>query len=404
MNTFDRYILKQLISVTLMGVISLSTLLLLGQIFKEVQYLLVESGAPPIIVVEFILQVIPFSLSFSVPWGFLTAVLLVYGRLAADNELSSMRMAGVSLWRLSRPAILLGIILSGVCYYINIEIAPRGKQAISDLLIRAAMENPKNLLSSGQSSTRIGNSQLYIEEREGELIKGLHIYPIGEGEGGFSSMHAQEAKIGHFDEKSRTLHLSLKNVSIERKVGDATDIPLIGSMPMKINIPTNSYRRLKANRFTNHEINEILLYKEITNQINLDLLNSNIDMLEASTPIPAARQLWLFTNDDARYYSSMNQKTERSFRTEGTQRVSFAFACIIFSLIGVPLAITSRRRDSSAGFAIGILVATLYFMALILCGISRKSGGIAPYIILWLPNIIGVIFAIWLHNRAKYRG
>jgi len=112
MKTLDRYILRQLIAITFLGVLSLTMLLLLGQLFKELHSLLVESGAPPSIVIDFILQVIPFSLTFSVPWGFLTAVLLVYGRLAADNELTSMRMAGLSLWRLSAPAIGMGIALS----------------------------------------------------------------------------------------------------------------------------------------------------------------------------------------------------------------------------------------------------------------------------------------------------
>ncbi|MGN1309687.1 MAG: LptF/LptG family permease, partial [Akkermansia sp.] len=72
MKTLDRYILRQLLTVTFMGVLALTTLMLLGQLFKELHALLVESGASPSIVVDFILQVIPFSLSFSVPWGFLT--------------------------------------------------------------------------------------------------------------------------------------------------------------------------------------------------------------------------------------------------------------------------------------------------------------------------------------------
>ena len=79
MRTLDLYIFRQLVAVTFLGVLSLTLLLLLGQLFKELHALLVESGAPPGIVIDFVLQVIPFSLTFSVPWGFLTAVLLVYG-------------------------------------------------------------------------------------------------------------------------------------------------------------------------------------------------------------------------------------------------------------------------------------------------------------------------------------
>ena len=175
MKTLDRYILLQLIVVTALGVLSLTLLMLLGQLFKELHSLLVESGAPPRIVVDFILQVIPFSLTFTVPWGFLTAVLLVYGRLAADNELTSMRMAGLSLWRLSAPAIGMAVVLSALCYYINIEVAPRGKQAMSELVMRAATDNPRNLLNASQNATRIDKTQLYVENRHGDDILALHV-------------------------------------------------------------------------------------------------------------------------------------------------------------------------------------------------------------------------------------
>lgn len=46
MKTLDRYILRQLIGITLLGVMSLTMLMLLGQLFKELHTLLVESGAP----------------------------------------------------------------------------------------------------------------------------------------------------------------------------------------------------------------------------------------------------------------------------------------------------------------------------------------------------------------------
>ncbi|MBR5184924.1 MAG: LptF/LptG family permease, partial [Akkermansia sp.] len=70
----------------------------------------------------------------------------------------------------------------------------------------------------------------------------------------------------------------------------------------------------------------------------------------------------------------------------------------------VPLAITARRKDTSTGFAIGIMVAALYFMALVFCELSRKSGGLTPYIVLWIPNVITIGFAIWQHQKAKFRG
>lgn len=409
MKTLDRYILRQLIAITFLGVLSLTMLLLLGQLFKELHTLLVESGAPPSIVIDFVLQVIPFSLTFSVPWGFLTAVLLVYGRLAADNELTSMRMAGLSLWRLSAPAIGMGIALSFLCYYINIEVAPKGKQAMTELVMTAAMDNPRNLLKSSQDATKLDKVMLYIEHRAGDELQGVHIYPAedaGNALGAdFDAIHAQAAEIGEFDIKTRQLSLTLKKATIERSRNGLTDMPLIGSMPMRIHIPIRTHRKMKPNRFTNAEIAQVLEQLSIVNKVDMGVMRRAEHMASRKPAFPCASALWTASREDAdRFKSQMNEKNVRAYRTEGIQRASFACACIVFSLIGVPLAITARRRDTSTGFAIGILVAALYFMALVFCELSRKASGITPYIVLWIPNIVCAAFAIWQHQKAKFRG
>ena len=407
MKTIDRYILKQLISVTFLGVLSLTMLLLLGQLFKQLHELLVESGAPPSIVFDFIVQVIPFSLTFSVPWGFLTAVLLVYGRLAADNELTSMRMAGLSLWRLSAPAIGMGLVLSGLCYYINIEVAPKGKNAMSELVVQAAMDNPRNLLNSSQSLTKLDKVQLYIEHREGDELKGLHVYPLESGGGmgtDFDAIHAESATIGEFDFKTRQLSLTLKNARIERADGPLTDMPAIGVLPLRVHIPLKNKRKFKANRFTNAEIAVALDKIELAQQQDSSKIDKYGLIATAKPAFPCADKLWAEVRKEMNYYAGINKKQKREFETEGIQRASFACACFVFSLIGVPLAITARRKDTSTGFAIGIMVAALYFMALVFCELSRKSGGLTPYIVLWIPNVITIGFAIWQHQKAKFRG
>ncbi|MBQ9094851.1 MAG: LptF/LptG family permease [Akkermansia sp.] len=414
MKTLDRYILKQLIAVTFLGVMSLTLLMLLGQLFKELHSLLVESGAPPTIVIDFILQVIPFSLTFTVPWGFLTAVLLVYGRLAADNELTSMRMAGLSLWRLSAPAIGLGVALSALCYYINIEVAPQGKNAMTELVLKAAMDNPKNLLNAGQGATRLDGVYLYTEGKTPDKLLGVHLYPIEKsgkansmGMGGFSAAHAESATIGEFDLNSRILNLTLYNVTIEQKEdgGEIINRLTTAELPLQVHVPIRTHRKMKSNRFTNSEISELLEMWDVVRHTTPESMEKFSKLASQKAPFPCASNLWDAAVAESKFYhGSMTKKNEREFRTEGVQRASFACACIVFSLIGVPLAITARRRDTSTGFAIGIMVAALYFVALVFCETSRKSGGITPYIVLWLPNVLGIAFAIWQHAKAKYRG
>lgn len=410
MRTLDFYIFRQLTAVTLLGVVSLTLLMLLGQLFKELHALLVESGAPPNIVIDFVLQVIPFSLTFSVPWGFLTAVLLVYGRLAADNELTSMRMAGLSLWRLSVPAFLMAALLSALCYYINIEIAPRGKNAMSELAMQAAMDNPRNLLRSGRSATKLDQVRLFINRRSGDVLYGLHIYPDANGDDPavpkFQAMHARSADIGDFDAKQRLLFLTLHNAVIEQnKDPQITNLPFIKEMPLRIHIPLRNRRKMKPNRFTNQEISETLEHLDRVRTLDYDTVNRYVRAATETPLFPCAKLLMQDAAREVNFYTSqLDQKNELAFRTEGVQRTSFACACIVFSLIGVPLAITARRRDTSTGFALGILVAAIYFVALVFCELSRKTPGLTPYIVLWLPNVLCMAFALWQHHKALYRG
>ena len=47
---------------------------------------------------------------FTIPWGLLTAILLVFGRLSADNELIALGSNGVSVTSVCLPLLVLAII------------------------------------------------------------------------------------------------------------------------------------------------------------------------------------------------------------------------------------------------------------------------------------------------------
>src|SRR6186713_2048805 len=92
LRIFDRYIWSQVAGSTLTGVIVLTGVMVLANVFKEMERLLGDTSALPLgTVFQFILYVIPYSLVFTVPWALLTAILLVFGRMSADNEMTALR-------------------------------------------------------------------------------------------------------------------------------------------------------------------------------------------------------------------------------------------------------------------------------------------------------------------------
>ncbi|MBU1125480.1 MAG: LptF/LptG family permease, partial [Candidatus Omnitrophica bacterium] len=74
--------------------------------------------------------------------------------------------------------------------------------------------------------------------------------------------------------------------------------------------------------------------------------------------------------------------------TEINEKISLAFSCFVFMLIGTALALVTRRREKSINIGISILIITIYYPLLIGCEALGMQGVIRPAIALWIPNIL----------------
>ncbi len=70
---------------------------------------------------------LPTQMWILLPLSLLIATLLTYGRLSAANEILAVRMAGIHPANAIMPAIVLGLILTGVCVFINGSVAPQAR-------------------------------------------------------------------------------------------------------------------------------------------------------------------------------------------------------------------------------------------------------------------------------------
>ncbi len=93
-------------------------------------------------------------------------------------------------------------------------------------------------------------------------------------------------------------------------------------------------------------------------------------------------------------------RSERSAsRTEINKSFSFPFACVAFAIIGVPLGVTAHRRETSIGFALGLIVATSYFLFVIIGDTLRGNPKVHPELLVWFPNILFIVLGAFLFRR-----
>ncbi|MEY5011469.1 MAG: hypothetical protein RLZZ253_2608, partial [Verrucomicrobiota bacterium] len=127
MKLLDRYVAGEVLGTSAFAVAILSVVLVLGKVFREMLDLLVNHNAPLEFILTFVAYILPFSLTFTIPWAFLTAVLLVFGKMSAENELIALRSSGVSIPRICAPVFVLAAAFVGICLWINLEVAPRAQ-------------------------------------------------------------------------------------------------------------------------------------------------------------------------------------------------------------------------------------------------------------------------------------
>jgi len=365
MRISDRYIGKQVLFGTLFAIVVLSLALVLGNLFKQIRPLLVDKHAPLWLVLRFVLNVLPFSLMFTIPWGFLSAVLLVFGRLSSDQELTSFRVAGVSLARLVVPVFVIAAVLSAGCLWLNVNVVPQARSSLTELLYEQAKRDPRSLLSPGMVHASLQGVKFFVEDQQGNSLIGLHLYRT-------AADNAPEAPADAYlharrftfvvDETKKELRLKLYDASFEtlKPDGSIEMFSAAEAEPYLIPFGTALMEKTKASGMTNEEIVSFL-----------------------------ARHTELTSRERVKY------------QAEITQRYSFSMACLAFAFVGVPLGMQARRRDSSGGLLLSLLLGTGYFLFTILANEGRTTTEAS--FALWFPNVFCVVLGLVLFRRAQFK-
>jgi lipopolysaccharide export system permease protein len=123
LNTFDRHLLREWLSILGLTLVLMCGLLLVQVMFNDFRDLR-DAGASALDLGFYILVAIPSFLALTLPIVLLASTLFVLGKLHKNNELTAMRAAGVGFGRLMAPIWMVGILCCVLSWWLNASIVP----------------------------------------------------------------------------------------------------------------------------------------------------------------------------------------------------------------------------------------------------------------------------------------
>lgn len=361
-KTLDKYILRQLLEVFLMGIVIFTSIVFASDTFTSLIKQISMYGIPFNIAILIVILKLPSILVLSIPMGVLFSIVMTINRLSLNSEITVMRACAIGLSRIAKPAFLFALSAMFLCFFINEFVAPFANTQAKNLTIWAIQQ--KNVPDGKVNFTikELGENNalkklLYVEKSENKILKNLTLLDLS---------------------KKDTIQI----VQANRGAANAASWQFKNGVIYTIN---NTGKILNSTVFD-----------------NLDLYNNTslLDRLSKESPkeMNFVNLLkYINKNKDA------IQNEINIFKVELFDKIALPTMTIVFAILGVPLAMTPPRARFNRGFLFSILIIFIYYLIRALCLSLGETGAIPAMAAAWLPNILLLSIGGYMYYKKAFK-
>jgi lipopolysaccharide export LptBFGC system permease protein LptF len=313
------------------------------------------SGVP----MSAILAIVPILFAnlmpYMLPLGYLLAVVVTYGRLAAENEWTAILMAGIHPLRLVLPAVPLALILGAGSHYLVSETLPDLRRREKSATLSALRDTITNL-SPGRTELHLGKFNLIAGYREGDEFLEAVIHIPARAGASAKTLAARRVRFG-FEDNEMIVYLTQA-----RAVHGALDV--------------SSERTVL--------------------RLNLDELQSDatrgFTSMRYQPSSELREQLKSVVTDDER---------AELIRFEIHQRGAIATTYLMFLVLGMPIGLLLRSGTRLGALSVAVGFALLYYVLSMRLGKQLAANHVLPPLLCaWAVNIAGFVAGLVLLRKA----
>jgi len=451
----DSYIFKRFITLFLMTFLICIFILLMQFLWKHVTEL-VGKGISWSVLAEFFVYAIFSLVPMALPLAILLASLMTFGNMGENFELTAMKAAGISLFRIIRPLIFfISLVCIGAFYFSN-YVLPISQTKLWTLIFSLRQKSPEFDIPTGEFYSGINGVNIYVRGKKEHLLKDLMIYDFS---GGFENATVMVADSGRvqFTKDNKYLLLSLydgesfENLKNQRISSSATSVPYrreifrTKEILLDFNTDFNRFdesllqdqhvsKNLKQLTHSIDSVSKIAdsksasLGKEFVNQhffgrdvlsgahsnekikLNKKTKSYNTDSLfvalsqqsmlrVSNTALEKAKS----TKEQIEYNKTMISEPVNyvlRHEIERHRKFTLSFACLIFFFIGAPLGAIIRKGGLGMPVVISVVMFIVYYIIDNTGYKMAREGFWTTFEGMWLSSIVLLPIGIFLTYKA----
>lgn len=376
LRLIDRYIFKQVLLTCAACVGFFVFLIAAVNALKDLLGYLLSGQLALESAAKLMLLLIPYVIMYALPMGMLLGVLLVLGRMSADSEIVALRTCGQSVKRICAPIFLLALLGVAGGVAVNYYLMPKARTVYHQELGSMLRTNAVRLIVPKTFVRDIPGVIVYASERHGDYMRDVWVWQMDKHNRMIGFSHADTGRI-ELDEENNRLVFKPFQFSSERF--DEKDPENFSKPPMRAEADTASFS------FPLARLRGATTFNRKLDWLTLDELKQERVRLEKEMPAGAA----------------LEQKLTR-INMIIQEKGSMSLSVLILVLLAVPLGIKVSRRETSANFAVALILALLYyFLTKVVVSWFDKYPEYHPDLLVWVPNLFFIGLGLWLNFRVE---
>ena len=420
---------------------------------------LVGKGIGVSVLSEFFLYATASVIPLALPLAILLSSLIAFGNLAEKVELTAMKAAGISLFRILRPLAIAVAFLSVGAFFFSNNVLPKSQMKLWALIFSLRQKSPELEIPVGEFYDEISGFHIYVRDKtsNGDLLN-LMIYDYSDGFENAKVMVADTGRLStssdkrflmldmingeafeNLNKKQQKATGSTKNIPYRREtfshkriiIDFATDFnrydesiledqhvsknvaQLVHSIDSVQGVSRNrsneqSTKLVQERYFGRENANgPVILPTTLTPEerkiYNLDSLWARTDINMQRRVLSMAQEKARTYRDQVEYNAILLEDADRYIRKheiELYRKFTLAFACLVFFFIGAPLGAIIRKGGLGAPVVISVILFIIYYI-IDNTGYKMAREALWPcWAGMWLSSFVLLPVGIFLTYKA----